>query len=66
MTYDGNPNTRHHLGAVLECNARVMDMLSQAGKMIEDMGLASAAHLGAPVAIPLQAANLGRHRMPRR
>jgi hypothetical protein len=43
-----------------------MDMLSQAGKMIEDMGLASAAHLGAPVAIPLQAANLGRHRMPRR
>ena len=66
LTNDGNPNTRHLLGAVLDCNARVMDMLSQAGKMIEDMGLASAMHLGAPVVAPLQSADPERLRMPRR
>jgi hypothetical protein len=66
MTNDGNPNTRHLLGSVLDCNARVMDMLSQAGKMIEDMGLASAMHLGAPVVAPLQGADPERLRMLRR
>lgn len=66
MTHDGNPDTRHLLGAVLDCNAKVMDMLSQAGKIIEDMGLASAAHLGAPVVVPLRAADPDRRRMQRR
>ena len=39
MTHDGNPETRHLLGAVLECNDKVMELLNRAGKMIEDLGL---------------------------
>tara|TARA_B100000315_G_scaffold237115_1_gene253562 strand:- start:488 stop:832 length:345 start_codon:yes stop_codon:yes gene_type:complete len=66
MTHDGNPDTRHLLGAVLDSNAKVVDMLTQAEKMIEDMGIASAAHLAAPVVVPLQTAGPERHRMPRR
>ena len=66
MTNDGNPDTHHLLGAVLDCNARVVEMLSQAGKVIEDMGLASARHMGATVVVSLRTAGPDRHRLPRR
>ena len=66
MTNDGNPETRHLLGAVLDCNARVMELLNQAGKMIENMGLVSAGNLGAPVVVPLRAAVPVHRQIPRR
>jgi len=61
MTNDGNPETRHLLGAVL-----VMELLNQAGKMIENMGLVSAGNLGAPVVVPLRAAVPVHRQIPRR
>jgi hypothetical protein len=55
ITHDGNPETRHLMGTVLDCHAKVMKLLSQAGKMVETMGLVSAGNLGAPVLVPLSA-----------
>ncbi|MBT3305520.1 MAG: hypothetical protein HN377_03460 [Alphaproteobacteria bacterium] len=64
MTHDGNPETRHLLGAVLECNDKVMELLNRAGKMIEDLGPVSAGNLGAPVVVPLRPVDPARRRMP--
>ncbi|NQV83074.1 MAG: hypothetical protein HQ494_04560 [Rhodospirillales bacterium] len=65
MTHDGNPETRHLLGAVLNCNDKVMSLLSKAGKLIENMGPVSAGNLGAPVVVPLRATGPVQRRIPR-
>jgi len=62
MTHDGNPQTRHLLGAVLASNEKVMDLLNRAGDMIEGMGLASAGNAGAPVVVPLRAVDQAHRR----
>ena len=65
-THDGNPETRHLLGAVLDCNAKLMGLLNQAGKMVENMALVSAGNLGAPVVVPLRASIPINRRIARR
>jgi len=65
MANDGNPETRHLPDAVPDRNARVMGLLNQAGKMIENMGLVFAGELGAPVVLPLRAPIPINRRIPR-
>jgi len=37
MTHYGNPETRFLMGSVLDCNAKVMDMLNRAKALVENM-----------------------------
>jgi len=55
MNRDGNPETRFLVGSVLDCNMKVMGLLSRAKALVEDM-----AHLPAQEqlsTVPLRASD---------